>query len=219
MSSGLDKTFRRFTDQLVKPKPNSILYNRFVLYFVFFVALSNLFIAAFQQNYMFCTYFVLIGFILTFFNKNMTVVLVLTIAFANILSVSTGVSREGMDVKEGADDTLEYSEVDAEKTKDDKSGAKTDAKTDASASAKSDAKSDAKASAKTDAKGDKSKSQMVDDLKKDAEKLIDTQNKIIGGFEKIDPYMKQAEQLIQHIDTTAKKIESINKSKVEQFKG
>jgi preprotein translocase subunit SecF len=169
---------------------------------------------------MFCTYFVLIGFILTFFNKNMTVVLVLTIAFANILSVSTGVSREGMDVKEGADDTLEYSELDAEKTKDDaKASASASAKTDASASAKTDASASAKASAKTDAKGDKSKSQMVDDLKKDAEKLIDTQNKIIGGFEKIDPYMKQAEQLIQHIDTTAKKIESINKSKVEQFKG
>lgn len=215
MSSGLDKTFRRFTDQLVKPKPNSILYNRYVLYFVFFVALSNLFIAAFQQNYMFCTYFVLIGFILTFFNKNMTVVLVLTIAFANILSVSTGVSREGMDVKEGADDTLEYSELDAEKTKDDKADDKADAK----AGAKADAKAGAKTGAKAGAKEDKSKSQMVEDLKKDAEKLIDTQNKIIGGFEKIDPYMKQAEQLIQHIDTTAKKIESINKGKVEQFKG
>jgi len=207
MSSGLDKTFRRFTDQLVKPKPNSILYNRYVLYFVFFVALSNLFIAAFQNNYMFCTYFVLIGFILTFFNKNMLVILVLTIAFANILSVSTGGSREGMDTKEGADDTLEYSELDAEKTKDVK--AKTDVKTDVKT----------KTDAKADAKGEKSKSEMVDDLKKDAEKLMDTQEKIIRGFEKIDPYMKQAEQLIEHIDTTAKKIESINKSKTEQFRG
>jgi len=211
MSSGLDKTFRRFTDQLVKPKPNSILYNRYVLYFVFFVALSNLFIAAFQNNYMFCTYFVLIGFILTFFNKNMLVILVLTIAFANILSVSTGGSREGMDTKEGADDTLEYSELDAEKTKD----AKTDAKTKTDANTKTDAKTGVKA----DAKGEKSKSEMVDDLKKDAEKLMDTQEKIIRGFEKIDPYMKQAEQLIEHIDTTAKKIESINKSKTEQFRG
>jgi preprotein translocase subunit SecF len=162
---------------------------------------------------MFCTYFVLIGFILTFFNKNMLVILVLTIAFANILSVSTGGSREGMDTKEGADNTLEYSELDAEKTKDVKT--KTDAKTDV----KADDKADAKTGVKADAKGEKSKSEMVDDLKKDAEKLMDTQEKIIRGFEKIDPYMKQAEQLIEHIDTTAKKIESINKSKTEQFRG
>jgi preprotein translocase subunit SecF len=137
----------------------------------------------------------------------MLVILVLTIAFANILSVSTGGSREGMDTKEGADDTLEYSELDAEKTKDVK--AKTDVKTDVKT----------KTDAKADAKGEKSKSEMVDDLKKDAEKLMDTQEKIIRGFEKIDPYMKQAEQLIEHIDTTAKKIESINKSKTEQFRG
>lgn len=212
MSSGLDKTFRRFTDQLVKPKPNSILYNRFVLYFVFFVALSNLFIAAFQQNYMFCTYFVLIGFILTFFNKNMLVVLVLTIAFANILSVS---SREGMDTKEGADDTLEYSEVTPDATT---GGDKTKTATTGGDKTKTATTGGDKAKTATSSK-EKSKSEMVDDLKKDAEKLIDTQNKIIGGFEKIDPYMKQAEQLIEHIDTTAKKIESINKSKTEQFRG
>lgn len=204
MSSGLDKTIRRFTDQLVRPKPNSILYNRFVLYFVFFIALSNLFLSVFQQDYLFCVYFILIGFILTFFHKNMTVVLVLTVAIANILRLTSRNGREGLEdmektkegLKEGADETLKFSEVD-EKSK----------------------PSESKPSEKSSGKGgDKSKSEMVDDLKKDAEKLIDTQHKIIGGFEKIDPYMKQAEQLIEHIDTTAKKIESINKSKIEQYR-
>ena len=206
MSSGLDKTIRRFTDQLVRPKPNSILYNRFVLYFVFFIAMSNLFISAFQQDYLFCVYFMLIGFILTFFHKNMTVVLILTISFANILRLSS--EREGLEgmkeeegkedkegkegLKEGAVDTLKFSDIG------------------------SDAKS--KPSANSTGGGNKPKNEMVDDIKKDAEKLIDTQNKIIGGFEKIDPYMKQAEQLISQIDSTAKKIEGINKSKVEQYR-
>jgi hypothetical protein len=103
---------------------------------------------------------------------------------------------ENEPIKEGADNTLEYSEVDA----------------------KADAKAKPVAEKTPDKKGDNSKTEMVDSIKKDAEKLIDTQNKIIGGFEKIDPYMKQAEQLIEKIDSTAKQIETINKSKVEQYK-
>lgn len=209
MSSGLDKMIRRFTDQLTRPKQNSILHNRFVLYFVFFVALSNLFISAFQKDFLFCTYFILIGFILTFFNKNMIVVLILTIVFANILRISSVSQRDGFGIegmedkeagKEGADETLQYTEIEDDK--------------------KSKTESDKKpaAAASTDKKNDKSKSDMVDSIKKDAEKLIDTQNKIIGGFEKIDPYMKQAEQLIEKIDSTAKQIETINQSKVEQYK-
>lgn len=213
MSSGLDKTIRRFADQLSRPKPNSILYNRFVLYFVFFVALSNLFIGAFQKDFVFCTYFILIGFILTFFNKNMIVVLVLTIVFSNIMRISSGSGIEGLENKEeagkdeaekkeagkeGADETLKYTEI-----KDEKTGATASDKTPAAAS---------------HGKGEKAKTDMVDSIKKDAEKLIDTQNKIIGGFEKIDPYMKQAEQLIEKIDSTAKQIETINQSKVDQYK-
>lgn len=190
MSSGLDKTFRRFTDQLARPKPNSILYNRFVLYFVFFVALSNLFISAFQQNYLFCIYFILIGFILTFFHKNMTVVLVLTVAFANVLSIS--VRREGLENKNSEkSDVSEPSDTSDEK------------ETPAS---------------KKKSEDESSKSEMVDEVKKEAMKLIDTQNKIIDGFEKIEPYMNQAETLISSIDATAKKIEAFNKEKVEQYK-
>jgi uncharacterized coiled-coil DUF342 family protein len=129
----------------------------------------------------------------------MIVVLVLTIAIANVLRISN--QREGMEnkdepIKEGADNTLEYSEVKTDEKKDSKVPEK-----------KPEAKE------KTNKSSD-----MVDSIKKDAEKLIDTQNKIIGGFEKIDPYMKQAEELIEKIDSTAKQIETINKSKVEQYK-
>jgi hypothetical protein len=159
-----------------------------------------MFIAVFQQDYLFCIYFILIGFVLTFFHKNMIVVLVLAISFANILRMTSGNAREGLEnkdtpVKEGADETLQYSDVKAEE------------KT-----------APAKPAAVAESKGDKTKNDMVETIKKDADKLIDTQNKIIGGFEKIDPYMKQAEQLIQNIDSTAKKIEGMNRDKVEQYK-
>jgi hypothetical protein len=136
------------------------------------------------------------------------VVLVLTIAIANVLRISSTTRTFGIEGlenkdesekkevgKEGADETLQYSEIKDEK--------------------KPDAKP---AAASTNNKDDKSKSDIVDSIKKDAEKLIDTQDKIISGFEKIDPYMKQAEQLIEKIDSAAKQIETINQSKVEQYK-
>jgi hypothetical protein len=136
------------------------------------------------------------------------VVLVLTIFIANVLRISSGRAEfgiEGMEDKEagkeGADETLQYTEIE-----------------DGKKSKKESEKKPAAEAATTDSKGDKSKSDMVDSIKKDAEKLIDTQNKIIGGFEKIDPYMKQAEQLIEKIDSTAKQIETMNQSKVDQYK-
>jgi len=204
MPSGLDKSIRKLVDPFVNPKPNSLLHNRFVLYFVFFIALSNLFIAAFQQDFLFCIYFILIGFVLTFFNRNMIVVLVIAIAFANILRVSNASAREGLTdqttekeskeskepMKEGQAN-LDFSEV---KTSSDK---KTP-----------DTKSTPK----------KSKSDMVDEVKDDAERLIKVQNQIINGFERIDPYMKQAEELITKIDTTAKQIQDIKEDKVGAYK-
>jgi uncharacterized coiled-coil DUF342 family protein len=59
---------------------------------------------------------------------------------------------------------------------------------------------------------------MVDEVKDDAERLIKVQNQIINGFERIDPYMKQAEELITKIDTTAKQIQDIKEDKVGAYK-
>ena len=65
----------------------AFIYNKFVLYFVLLVALLNLLFSAVKGDYLFCALFVLIGFVSAFFNKNMTVILVVSMATANIIRV------------------------------------------------------------------------------------------------------------------------------------
>jgi len=193
MANSLDKTFRRISEQLIKPKASSILYNRTVLYIVFFIALSNLLISAVQEEWAYLTYFVLIGFLMSVFSKNVTVILVLTMALATILKYALRSSTEGFDSKEPLDsiDVKDETKTITGLEKTEKAGKKKETVK----------KLEEKAT----------KSEMVDHIKSDAEKLIDAQKEIIKGFEQIDPYMKEAEDLIMDIDKTAKKIEAFNK--------
>jgi hypothetical protein len=186
----LDKTLRNIVDQFVRPKPTSILYNRFLLYFVFFIAIGNLFFATVARDYTFVVYFVLIGVVISFFNKNMTVILVLTLAFANILKL-TGKHR-GLEGMENADNEEEDKE-------------------------KKEEKPTAKSS--TDPKDTATKKQeLVGQLKTDAEQLIEHQKNIIDGFDHISPEMDRAEKLIEKLDNTAKQIQSITDAGIQGFR-
>jgi hypothetical protein len=118
---------------------------------------------------------------MSFFSKNMTVILVLTLGVANVLKLATRSSAEGF--------------VESKETDEDKEEEK----------GKKKGKDATESTPKKQTKGE-----MVETIKTDAEKLIEAQKHIIDGFEKIDPYMKQAEGLIGEIDETAKKIEKFN---------
>lgn len=167
----------------------TFIYNKFVLYFVLLVALLNLLFSVIKGDYMFCALFVLIGFITAFFNKNMTVILVVTMAVANIIRVLIrGGQFEGMEDQSSSDSA-------------DESEPKSDSKP------KSNSKE--KKSTKSDESEPESKSELVDSVKQDAFELLDTQKKIIQGFESIDGYMNKAGSLINDIDETAKKIEKM----------
>lgn len=169
---------KRFSEPFVKAKPNSLLYNRYVLYFVFAISLANLFVSAVHGDFMFVTFFLLVGFVMSFFTKNMMVILVLTLGVANVLKYASRGSMEGFendkqdDMEEGSKDKVVKSSQEKKKP---------------------------------------SKVELVEQVKTDAEKLIEAQKQIIDGFEKIDPYMKEAEGLIADIDSTAKKIEAFNR--------
>jgi len=63
----------------------NLIYNKTVLYLIFIIALTNLFVI-FQQNDIFSVvFFFLIGFLTTFFSKNMIVILCMCLFFTNIL--------------------------------------------------------------------------------------------------------------------------------------
>ena len=164
----------------------SVIYNKYVLYFVFLAALLDLFYAAVSQDYLYCIIHILIGFVVSFFNKNMTVILTVTVASANIISNLI----RGTEMKvEGFDDKIK----DSQDSGNDLFG--TSVNIPISGNTQSGNVSAATSSA------------MIADLKDQAIDLQDAQKKIIQGFEQIEPYMEKAETIIGNIDSTAKTIQ------------
>ena len=161
----------------------SVIYNKYVLYFVFLAALLDLFYAAVSQDYLYCVIHILIGFVVSFFNKNMTVILTVTVASANIirnLIRGTEMKVEGFDQPDEKMDSFK------ENTNNKILGNTQSGNVSAATS-----------------------SALIADLKDQAIDLHDTQKKIINGFETIAPHMDKAENIINSINSTAKTIQSM----------
>ena len=78
-----------------------ILHNRYVLYFVLFLALSDLLFLAMGSEFISVAVFILSGFVTTFFSRNMMVVMCVAMVVTNILKYGTDIRmQEGL--KEGA---------------------------------------------------------------------------------------------------------------------
>lgn len=178
-------------------RPNSLLYNRFVLYFVVFISAVNLYTLAFSGNPMYAIMFLLVGFLTSFFSKNMTVILVIAIAITNLVKAGNGSFSRGTEgFQEGA-------------TTNAKEGMDEDA--DSKSDSKSDDKSDSKSKSEKD--DDKKDGKTVESLKKDiindGKDLLKLQEKIVDGFQDIQPYMTQAEELATKINDSAVTIQGM----------
>jgi hypothetical protein len=98
----LNQFMQSLKTQLLKPRPSSLLYNRVLLYAVFAIALFQLYTFSVSGNVTYVAIFLLIGFLTSFFSKNMTVVLVIALAFTGLLYYGISPKTfEGM--VEGAD--------------------------------------------------------------------------------------------------------------------
>jgi len=80
-----------------------LLYNRYVLIFIFILALVNVIQLATIGDYFTVSLFVLVGFLTTYFSKNMIVVLTVAMVFANMVKYGTDLANpwvyEGFDNK------------------------------------------------------------------------------------------------------------------------
>jgi len=86
---------------------NIFLNNVYVLYVVFLIAVGNLFYLLLENNILFVTIFLIIGFLTSFFNKNMIVILTTTLVFTNILKYGIGVRHtEGFKEEEKEKETM-----------------------------------------------------------------------------------------------------------------
>ena len=182
-----------------------VIYNKYVLYVVFLIALLNLLYAAVENNYLYCVLFVLIGFLTSFFSKNMTVILTITIASATIISnIVVGKKtelEEGLtNIDEGDDERIPANLVDSSKgNSDDRLFGQFINTTVPMKSGNTIAGNATSQPSST----------LVASLQTQAIDLQDAQKNIIKGFETISPYMDKAEKIINSIQTTAQTIQKI----------
>jgi len=90
---------------------NAILHNKYVLYLIFIIALGNLLTLVHTYDYYSASIFVLIGFLTSFFSKNMIVILFISIAFTNIIKYGAKAGIEGMT----SDESDEKEDTESEK--------------------------------------------------------------------------------------------------------
>jgi hypothetical protein len=163
-------------------KINDLLHNKILLYSVFIFSLLNLFVLANTGDYTYIAVFILIGFITTFFSKNMLVVLLLSLILTNVLKYGSTLNEgfeEGVDEE---DENKEGLEDEKEGLEDEKEGLAENTKKEETEEDEKEKKEDEK-DKKTDEK------ESLKDLKNSANELltnISSLNSTIQKFSNFD---------------------------------
>ena len=162
------------------------LNHPFVLYFVLMVALANLLYLSVEGNMAFAAVFLLVGFLTSFFSKNMTVILVIAIVATNVLQFGSGV-RASEGFAEGNEDEKDdegFAEGNEDENKEDEK--KDDEK-------KDDEKKEG---------NKKSKKEAMDTDKADAavDRMSEKQKQLVEKIEKIEPMVKQVENFMDKLE-------------------
>lgn len=196
MKANMAELIRKLKFRMPKPRASSLLYNRWVLYAMFVIALVNLYLLSVSRDYTSIAVFILVGFLASFFSKNMMVILFIAVAITNLLKVGMSAGRmEGMAGKEGLPE-----EESEDKEKEDLESESKETEMPTPDSKKKDSKN-------TEAMVEDKKSQIIEDGKE----LLDVQAKIVKGFQEIEPFMEQAGSLASKIEESATFINDLRK--------
>jgi hypothetical protein len=106
--NNVTKNIQKMVDKFVEKE--GLLHNRILLYSTFVLSLLNLVFFMVDKDFTSITFFILIGFLTSFFSKNMMVVLLLSLILTNILKYGSTLNKEGIDEDEkieGMDDELD----------------------------------------------------------------------------------------------------------------
>lgn len=158
-----------------------ILQSRLVLYLLFFFSVVTLFGFALNGEFLFAIIFIIVGFLTSFFSKNMIVILFLALAVTNIIiqGLRGGVQQEGLENKKNEDDTKESLET-------------------LTSSSESESTT-ADELVKSTSKKDNNKRPSEAQAKKDIQNLLDLQLKLMTGVNSIQPIMKEVQGAIQDL--------------------
>jgi low affinity Fe/Cu permease len=100
-----ENLFNRVT-RMIPSASGKILYNKWILYFIFVVGIYDVVHFYQRGNIMAVAIFFIVGFLTSFFSKNMIVVIVSAIAVSHIVAYGNKMT-EGLDEKEGIDEDEE----------------------------------------------------------------------------------------------------------------
>ena len=172
----LEKIFNSVA-RLVPSASGKILYNKWVLYFIFIVGIYDVVHFYQRGNIMAVAVFVIVGFLTSFFSKNMIVIIVSAIAVSHIVAYGNKMSEgfeEEEEEKEAFDEEEEekegFEEEEEEKEGFDEEEEKKEENEEEKETFKESAKSKSSKSTSNDLIND------MNNLLKRTEKLIETSN-------------------------------------------
>lgn len=94
--------------------PKSILYNRYLLYFIFAVTIGNIVQLMTQQDHMSVVIMVIVGLLTSFFSKNMVVIMCIALVVTNLLKYGTRLRSEGFKTMDGEEEEEKEDDDDEE---------------------------------------------------------------------------------------------------------
>lgn len=183
---------------------NTLLKNKNVLYVVSFLALTNVFSYLISNNVDALIYFILIGYITTYFSKNMIVILLVPMLFTNFfmgIRFARNIRREGM-----ANQNANSSSNSTSSTSSNSSNSTNTSKSDNS---KPDKKDDKPSGSNTTVDYSKTLEKAYDDLDKligtdginkmteETARLAEQQQKIMKNIENMAPLLKNATKMLE----------------------
>ena len=195
----MKKVISNITKQVKKFKPASLLQNKVLLYIVAAIAIVHILLLANSKDYNSVLIFVIVGFLISFFSKNMIVILLSAIVFTNLIKMIYP-GKEGMKgkkVKEGLEHEDEEEDLYDEEDKEEK---EEEEEEDKGISLNIKQTEEEKKEAEL-----KKKKETYDKLKTDFNEFQSIQQDILKNMKEIDPLLTKAETFIAKFEQFKKK--------------
>lgn len=172
---------------------NPILSNSVVLYIFLFMAVIQMFFFLNTKDFQSLTIFIILGLVISYFNKNMIIILCLSLVITNIIKYGV----KGVRISEGFQDKEDEDEEDEELIKNSFENLEKNESKKAVIKKKDQVKKSNDLETNDDiTKLEKDKNQLVE-LKSEFPEFKEIQTEIIQGIDKISPLLKKAESYMQ----------------------
>jgi len=194
----------------------ALLHNCYVMYFVLFLAVADLLVLSVSREYVFILIFLLVGYLTSFFSKNMMVILLVAIVATNVLRSGSGIRlSEGLENAEEEEDkekpveSLENAEEEEDKEKPVESLENAEEKekpVESLENKKPKTTESFDLKAKTATSLSSSPIEGLDVLGDQTAQLISTQKKLMENMKTLEPMLTQAEKFMSQFENIESKV-------------